>query len=395
MIFKNPLVRRIEKSLDPGELVMLFDEARAEGKLEDGTLRKLRLEQPVLRGINLSGADLRGAELPRADLRGAVLRDARLNDVDFSGATLCEVDFTGADLTNAIMIEVDLTGATITAAQLARLGALVDAKMPDGSVYDGRYILPEDLSLAEQDDVFFDNPAGMAEWLGVTLEVYEVGQGWSDQHLAELRVESAYELAGPANDWAGLARKDGKLTDGSLRGVDLRHEDLTLNDLHEAVLPEVVMIGVEARRADFSGANLERADLSEANLIEARFVGANLRGAWLEEAELDDADLENADLTDAEMFDTVLVRANLKAAKVTEVQLAQVNALTRATMPDGTRYDGRYDLEGDMIDAEDSGVDLTSVIEIAHWYDIEVEVYEAGQVWAKMNLPKLRPEDFS
>jgi uncharacterized protein YjbI with pentapeptide repeats len=392
MLFKNALVRRIEKALDPAELSMLLEQARAEGKLTDGTLRGLKLDQVMLRGLNLSAADLRGAELPRVDLRGADLTNARLNDVDFSGANLSEVNFTGADLTNAILLETDLSGAIITPAQLARTSALADAKMPDGTPYDGRYLLPYDLKMAADDDVYPDDPEWMAEWLGVSQETYDTGQAWAAENLREARVESAYQLAGPPNDWAGEARADGSLSDGSLRGVDLRHEDLMLNDFRDAVLPGALMVRVQARRADFSGANLEGADLSEGNLLEARFVGANLRNALLEAADLDEANFENADLTGADLFDAVLIKVNLTGAKITEEQLVQADSLRQATMPDGTLYDGRYDLEGDMADAEDSGLDVTNLDEMAYWFGVEVNVYESARLWAKMNLPRLRPD---
>ena len=59
---------------------------------------------------------------------------------------------------------------------------------------------------------------------------------------------------------------------------------------------------------------------------------------------------------------------NLFRAKVTDEQLSQAKCLYRATMPDGGRYDGRLNLEGDIELARGEGIDSGDADAMAHWY---------------------------
>ena len=50
--------------------------------------------------------------------------------------------------------------------------------MPDGKLYDGRYWLQGDLKCASKEGMDIQNPKEMAEYFGVSLEEYEIGQKW-------------------------------------------------------------------------------------------------------------------------------------------------------------------------------------------------------------------------
>jgi uncharacterized protein YjbI with pentapeptide repeats len=180
------------------------------------------------------------------------------------------------------------------------------------------------------------------------------------------------------NPLISLANAD--LTNANLRGskmwyVDLSNADLSGADLHSANLFGSNLSGTTLNGADLSGADLSAvylsgANLSNANLVKASLAGAfvnaetgaesyesteiargdtrpitNLSGADLSNANLSGADLSgktdlsNANLVGAILNNVVLSGANLYLAKISDEQLAQVESLMGATMPDGSCRD--------------------------------------------------------
>lgn len=162
-------------------------------------------------------------------------------------------------------------------------------------------------------------------------------------------------------------RAGGWLTDGSLKGANLVKANLA--------------------GANLSGGNLQNADLTEANL-----AGATLRDANLLGADMEAANLAGADLTGATLHNAILNQANLQGATVSEAQLARAAMLTGATMPDGSRYDGRFNLSMDMGSARLNRVHIERPAEMAKWYGVPLETYEQGQAWAKEHLEALKAE---
>jgi uncharacterized protein YjbI with pentapeptide repeats len=141
-------------------------------------------------------------------------------------------------------------------------------------------------------------------------------------------VQLVHKLRSPYNRLALQAveelRARGRLSNGALEGASLRYVHLQGADLYKANL----------RGADLSMANLQGADLSMTNLQGARLSGADLRGADLSMANLQGADLH---------------KANLQGARnLSDEQLAQTSRLWGATLPDGSLYDGRFNLAGDI-----------------------------------------------
>lgn len=152
-------------------------------------------------------------------------------------------------------------------------------------------------------------------------------------------------------------RAYGWLKDGSLRGVDLS--------------------GLDLQGTNFSGADLRGVNLA----------GSNLRGADLHWADLTEADLSGVSFKGANML-----WANLLAARgISDRQLAEAYILRRATMPDGTWYDGRYNLNGDIDDAGRDRVKTDDALSMSRWYEVPVDTYRNGQQWAVRNLPPEQP----
>jgi hypothetical protein len=149
-------------------------------------------------------------------------------------------------------------------------------------------------------------------------------------------------------------RVRGWLGDGSLLGSALCHAQLQNANLMEADL----------RSVDFHQANLDFADLRKARLNNARLTRASLQRA----------NFDHADLTYADMYKT-----NLQgASNLTTEQLSTVYQLFGTIMPDGTVYDGRFNLPGDLARARWAKVNEADVESMARFYGVSVEEYQSA-----------------
>jgi uncharacterized protein YjbI with pentapeptide repeats len=156
--------------------------------------------------------------------------------------------------------------------------------------------------------------------------------------------------------------------------------------LSDGSLCNVAICGALLQNADLMGADLTKVDLHQAHLEHALLCQANLTGAKLTRAILCDADLSGAILAGADIF-----KADLQNARnLTHEQLAQAKRLWGAIMPDGTTYDGRYNLDGDLEFAKWGRVNVSDPQAMADFLRIPLETYLRGQelgAETKVNLP--------
>lgn len=118
---------------------------------------------------------------------------------------------------------------------------------------------------------------------------------------------------------------------------------------------------------------------------------------WLQDGSLygwfiQRANFEGIDLKDATVNGLGLFRCNLTGVRISDEQLAQLNDLRLTHMPDGSLYDGRYCLSGDIEWARTKyGIDfmLAPLEKLAEYYEVSPEEFIEGQRWAHNNLPKL------
>jgi hypothetical protein len=150
-------------------------------------------------------------------------------------------------------------------------------------------------------------------------------------------------------------RVRGWLEDGSLKGIPLCHVHMQGADLLKANVGNV----------DFHQAHLEWADLSMADLSGCKLTRVNLQGANLSQTNVKGSDLFKANLKDAR--------------NLTDAQLSQVKRLWGAIMPDGSSYDGRYRLAGDIEFAKWGQVDVNDPKAMAEFFGVSVETYMRGQ----------------
>ena len=196
------------------------------------------------------------------------------------------------------------------------------------------------------------------------------------------------------------------LEGANLKGADLQNAHLYQTNLQGAVLEGTNLSWTDLCEAQMQGANLRAAKLMHTKLVGAKIRGANLAGAIVERATLrradlretnlslgsfQDVDLSIADLREADLFNAQLQGANLNEANleeaiVTDHQLAQASMLLFATMPNGKRYDGRFDLINDQLLAEANGVERENPTSLALWYGTVPEDGQADRRDASTNI---------
>lgn len=365
---KLQLIRKL-RSANNRTVVQAVEAMRAQGWLEDGTLCGV-----YLRHVHLQGADLCAANLSHADLSLAHLQMANLSQADLEGARLSNANLYGADLSGANLRGASLINANLYFArnlaeeQLAQARSLWGSKMPDGSIYDGRFNLPGDLEVARAGRIDVGDQEAMARFYAgpdacLTIRAEE-GQSPMDafssvQLIQKLR-NSDSKIVRQAVD---ELRARGHLADGSLRWVYLRY-------------------------ANLQGANLSGADLQMADLNLAHLQGADLSGANLQGVRMHKVNLQAANMTDTNLQGANLAKVNLHGVlDLTDEQLAQANRLRLATMPNGAPYDGRFNLAGDLADARFLHVDVNSARAMAEFYGIGEEEYQQGQAWVHEHFP--------
>jgi hypothetical protein len=64
--------------------------------------------------------------------------------------------------------------------------------------------------------------------------------------------------------------------------------------------------------------------------------------------------------------------------------------LRYAIIPDGSSYDGRLNLRGDLSSAARNEFNLQDAQSMAEFYGVNLETYQAGQAWAQTNLDTVR-----
>lgn len=101
---------------------------------------------------------------------------------------------------------------------------------------------------------------------------------------------------------------------------------------------------------DFSNLNLDNIDFSESNLTGVKFNNSSLIGANFYKCILKGANIQNAKLS----------FANLKGTDLKEDDLKTAHSLWNTILPNGKKYDGRFMLEGDILEAEKFGLDIVN-----------------------------------
>ena len=143
-------------------------------------------------------------------------------------------------------------------------------------------------------------------------------------------------------------REQGWLERGTLARTNLRYVHLQRANLHKANFTKTDLTMADLRWSNLSWAILRAANLSKANLYGADLYLANLEGANL-------------------------IKTNLQGVhNLGESQLCQTNRMAGTIMPDGSLYDGRFQLPGDLAAANSRHFNLDHPVEKAQFYGIYI-----------------------
>lgn len=349
----NTKIQTIRKLRHPENKIAqaALAELRANGSLTAGILSGLNLRHVHFQYADLTEAVIRNADLSLADLRWANLSAADLSGAQLNKANLYRADFSQANLQAANLIQANLQGAlNLSEDQLRQAHSLRGAVMPDGCLYDGRFHLPGDKIMAQLQHVSVETRAPLPAGRGARIFSE---QATLPQLISRLRSSDSRQVIQALEE----LRRRACHCDGSLRWLYLRF--------------------VHLQSADLSGADLCKCDLGMADLKWSNLEDCNLQGTRLIKA-----DLRGANLAGANLNGTHLAHANLQgASNLSNVQLAQASRLQGAMMPDGSRYDGRFNLVGDLANARFANRDANNPAEMADFYGVSLEEYQAGQVW--------------
>jgi len=166
-----------------------------------------------------------------------------------------------------------------------------------------------------------------------------------------------------------------------LQSLDNKNVLKAVEELHTCgLLSDGSLRGIALCQASLEGACLKDADLCytdlhQANLDEVDLTNAKLQAAKLNRASLQSANLEGANLTNADLY-----KVNLRGARnLTEAQLSTLNELFGSIMPDGSVYDGRFNLFGDLARANWAKVKTDDPKSMAEFYGVSLEAYLHGQ----------------
>jgi len=357
MYTKTQLIHNLQ-SFDIKVVRQAIEALRVRGWLEDGTLSGFNFQYVHFQGADLYKADLSGANLLKADLRWANLSNANLQNTQLGNANFFQADMSKTNLRRAILSKANLQGViNLEDDQLKQAHRLQDAILPDGSRYDGRFNLSGDLETAQVRGIDIENPKEKADFYGIFIPEAIVDQDTGFSPHTDFQVIRKLRSADNRIVLRAIEelRKRGVLSDGTLAWSGFQY---------------VHFQGADLSSANFHNANFNFSDLRSTNLTDALLDGASLRKAKI----------NGANFTHTSLISACLEEANLQGAyHLEEGQLLQVGRLRGATLPDGSRYDGRFNLQGDLEQATFKKVDIHSPKELAEFYGVSLDTYLDGQ----------------
>jgi uncharacterized protein YjbI with pentapeptide repeats len=341
----------------------------------------------VVIDCNATRAELQGSTLSYAILRRVRLRGANLRSVDLSGAVLDDVDLRDADLSGA-----NLTGARLNRVNL--LNARLDNVLWGGATYDK--LVVGQRQQAEIDDAIASQPADRFTQIYQLPDARDLPNDeyppTPDSKESDLRIDR--RAANLANVRFSQSRlRDADLRAANLAGARLEDADLRGADLRAARLDDALI----AKKTNLSGAQLFAANMERLRADDAQLRGASLYAVNLRQALLNDVSLRDADLSVAGLAEVVLAEVDLRGARLGNASLyaarlynvdltgatcgegddaeqhmddllKQAYRLRGSTLPDGTLYDGRFQLQGDLEEAEGAGIDTNDANAMQAFY---------------------------
>ncbi len=180
------------RSKDNSTALKAVTELNANGWLVDGSLHKKAFMNANLSNSELFYASLENCWFTRANFQNAILFESNLKGAHFEEADFSNADLAGADLyashmqdaiiVNSKLHKANLEHSGLLDEQLAKAETLKGAIMPNGSIYNGCYRLQEEIDAFITRYGEFKTSKEWATYYGVSVDEYDAGQKWADEH---------------------------------------------------------------------------------------------------------------------------------------------------------------------------------------------------------------------
>jgi uncharacterized protein YjbI with pentapeptide repeats len=206
--------------------------------------------------------------------------------------------------------------------------------------------------------------------------IYDVGLIDNGDATIELLGVALLDLEMFDQDFSGSDFRGAWLSKSGFGSSSFNSSDLSGATLAYTFLEETSFKGANLSQTALNASWLRRVDFSRANLQSALLAHTDLREANFRDALLRNADFYCADLRGAQNLDSI--------------DLEEAYRLRYAVLPDGSMYDGRFRLPGDIEMAVLAANKDTPFARgdkfMADFYGVSMDEYTRGQEWADSYL---------
>jgi hypothetical protein len=175
------------------------------------------------------------------------------------------------------------------------------------------------------------------------------------------------------------------LIEANLIGISLSKANLAHVSLERAILKDASLSNTDLRNANLIDVNMQNGFLQEIDLENANLWKGNLSSSIFEKVNFRDATLwqtnfQGSFLNDCNFESADMRSVNLKDATINDIAcFKQAARLCGATMPDGQRYNGSYNLNGDIEDAKKRDHDINDPDAMSLFFGVSLDEYAIGQ----------------
>ncbi|NJM07190.1 pentapeptide repeat-containing protein [Candidatus Gracilibacteria bacterium] len=312
----------------------------------DTSLRGATFSYAHLQSSDFTGADLRasnfcGADMTKARLDRVIARAALFEGTHLADASLQAADFTGADFRKCELLRATLMNSRFDLVNL-RDANLGEARLSNASFVDA------DLRYADLRDAMLDD----ANLHGADLRDSTIRdeQLYAASSIGKARLPFFGEVYYSAGEHFILPELPSFLRFSQWSGIyanfafpcgcDLRAA--SLDGIFTSIVLDSIYLDYGRLKGIFTQCSFRRSSLRR-----ARISGI-----------FNNVDFQESDMTDAVLEKASFVCCSLINVHLTENALTQMARLRGTRLPDGDMYDGRYQLLGDLEDAQNAGVKI-------------------------------------
>lgn len=192
--------------------------------------------------------------------------------------------------------------------------------------------------------------------------------------------------------YSGFALEAARLlhVKGQLRKGILKKRLIDRADLRKVELPHADLTGTKINLCNFSEANFNGAILANTRIYDSIFPATFFHKASFKNSAIflttnnnfifRNCSFRNADFTGLVFWNMI----NGKMVEEAYFQLLAAGSMRGAILPNGSRYDGRFNLEHDSPRTSNGGEKI-DVKFMAEFYGVSEEQYLLGQEWAVQN----------